>query len=101
VAEQERNIDALMVPRVGRVEEVPGGVVPYRLVDAFGVEMAAVSEFLLDLPASDCSRATLRSYAYELLGLTTASTSPVRAEAPGPSSRALAHTGLPPWAPAR
>src|SRR5437899_2781952 len=57
-----------MVPRVGRVEEVPGGVVPYRLVDAFGVEMAAVSEFLLDLLASDCSRATLRSYAYELLG---------------------------------
>jgi integrase len=68
VAEQERNIDALMVSRVGRVEEVTGGVVPYRLVDAAGVEVVAVSEFLLDLLASDCSPATLRSYAYELLG---------------------------------
>jgi len=68
VAEQERNIDALMVSRVGRVEEVTGGIVPYRLVDACGAEMAAVSEFLLDLLASDCSPATLRSYAYELLG---------------------------------
>ncbi len=68
VAQQERNIDALVVSRAGRVEEVTGGVVPYRLVDSSGVEMAAVSEFMLDLLASDCSPATLRSYAYELLG---------------------------------
>ena len=67
MAEQERNIDALVVSRVGRVEEVTG-VVPYRLVDASDAEVAAVSEFLLDLLASDCSAATLRSYAYELLG---------------------------------
>ena len=68
VAEQERNIDALVVPRVGRVEEITGGLVPYRLVDASGVEMAAVTEFLRDISASSCSPATLRSYAYELLG---------------------------------
>ncbi len=68
MAQQERNIDALVVSRAGRVEEVTGGVVPYRLVDSSGVEMAAVSEFMLDLLASDCSPATLRSYAYELLG---------------------------------
>ena len=68
MAEQERNVDALVVPRVGRVEEVTGGVVLYRVVDAAGAEMAAVSEFMLDLLASDCSPATLRSYAYELLG---------------------------------
>jgi site-specific recombinase XerD len=68
VAEQERNIDALVVPRVGRVEEITSGPVPYRLVDASGVEMAAVTEFLRDISASSCSPATLRSYAYELLG---------------------------------
>ena len=34
--EQERNIEALVVPRVGRVEEVTDGLVPYRLVDASG-----------------------------------------------------------------
>ena len=66
--EQERNIDALVVPRTGRVEEVPGGLVPYRLVDASGTEMAAVSEFLRNLTASDCSPGTVRSYAFELLG---------------------------------
>jgi site-specific recombinase XerD len=68
VAEQERDIDALVVPRVGRVEDVTGGLVPYRLVDASGREMAAVTGFLRDLLASGCSAATLRSYAYELLG---------------------------------
>jgi site-specific recombinase XerD len=68
VAKQERNIDALVVPRVGRVEEVTGGLVPYRLVDASGMELAAVTGFLRDLLASGCSPATLRSYAYELLG---------------------------------
>jgi integrase family protein with SAM-like domain len=68
VPEHERNIEALVVPRVGRVEEVRDGLVPYRLVDASGTEMPAVSEFLRDLMASDCSPATVRSYAYELLG---------------------------------
>ena len=37
--EQERNIDAIVVPSVGRVEEIPGGLVPYRLVDASGAEV--------------------------------------------------------------
>ena len=41
---------------------------PYRLVDGSGAEVAAVTEFLRDLTASDCSPATVRSYAYELLG---------------------------------
>jgi integrase len=68
VPEQERNIDALVVPRTGRVEQVPGGLVPYRLVDASGSEIAAVSEFLRNLAASDCSPGTVRSYAFELLG---------------------------------
>ena len=68
MAEQERNIDALVVPRVGRVEEARGDLVAYRLVDVSGVEMPAVTEFLRDLSASDCSPETLRSYAYEILG---------------------------------
>ncbi len=66
--EQERNIDTLVVPRTGRVEEVLGELVPYRLVDASGAEVAAVSEFLRNLTASDCSPTTARSYAFELLG---------------------------------
>ena len=65
--EQERDIDAIVVPSVGRVEEVPGGLVPYRLVGASGAEVAAVSEFLRNLTASDCSPGTVRSYAFELL----------------------------------
>ena len=42
---------------------VTDGLVPYRVVDADGVELAAVTEFLRDLSASDCSPLTLRSYA--------------------------------------
>jgi len=68
VPDQIRNIDTLVVLRAGRVEEVPGELVPYRLVDASGAEVAAVSEFLRNLTASDCSPGTVRSYAFELLG---------------------------------
>ena len=69
MAEQERNVDTLVVPRAGRVEGVTDGLVPYRVVDASdSVELAAVTEFLRDPSASDCSPSTLRSYAYELLG---------------------------------
>jgi site-specific recombinase XerD len=67
-SEQERDIGTLMVLRAGRVEDVAGGPVPYRLIDAAGAEVPAVTEFLRDLMACDCSPATLRSYAYELLG---------------------------------
>ena len=68
MAETFRDIETLRVPRAGRVEEAPGGVVPYRVVDASGAELTAVTEFLRNLSASDCSPATLRSYAYEILG---------------------------------
>jgi site-specific recombinase XerD len=66
--EQERNVAELIVLRAGRVEEVPEKPVPYRLVDGSGTEVPAVTEFLRDLTACDCSPATVRSYAYELLG---------------------------------
>ena len=65
--EQERNVAELIVLRAGRVEEVPERPVPYRLVDGSGTEVPAVTEFLRDLTACDCSPATVRSYAYELL----------------------------------
>jgi hypothetical protein len=68
VAEKFRDIETLRVPRVGWVEKARSGVVPYRVVDASGAELTAVSEFLRNLSASDCSPATLRSYAYEILG---------------------------------
>jgi site-specific recombinase XerD len=68
MAEQERNLDTLVVARVGRVEDATDGLVPCRLVDASGTELVPVTGFLRDLSASGCSPATLRSYAYELLG---------------------------------
>ncbi|WP_329536821.1 tyrosine-type recombinase/integrase (plasmid) [Streptomyces sp. NBC_01450] len=58
----------MVVPRVGKVKQILGDPIPYRLFDACGGEVLAVTEFLRDLTASDCSPATLRSYAYELLG---------------------------------
>jgi integrase len=67
-SEQERNVSELVLPRVGRVERLNGGPVAYRVVDEAGDEVQAVSEFFRDLAASDCSPATLRSYAYDLLG---------------------------------
>ena len=57
----------LEVARVGRVEETDDRVMPFRLLDEQGVEVAAVTEFLHHMLADDASPASLRSYAYELL----------------------------------
>jgi integrase len=62
-----RDVLALRVPRVGRVEEGTDPALPYRLIDGSGADVAAVSEFLHDMLSDDASRASLRSYAYELL----------------------------------
>jgi integrase len=62
-----RDVLALRVPRVGRVQQETDPALPYRLIDGRGVEVAAVSEFLHDMLADDASPASLRSYAYELL----------------------------------
>lgn len=43
------------------------GLPPYVLVNAEGEVVEPVSEYLLDLLASDCSVATVKSYAYDLL----------------------------------
>lgn len=57
----------LKVARVGRVEKSDDPLQPFRLVDADGIEVAAVSEFLHHMLADDASPTSLRSYAYELL----------------------------------
>lgn len=62
-----RDVAALVVPRVGKVEETGDPLRPFRLLDGQGAGMAAVAEFLHHLLADDASPASLRSYAYELL----------------------------------
>lgn len=62
-----RDVARLEVARVGRVEETGDQLMPYRLLDGQGVEVAAVTEFLHHMLADDASPASLRSYAYELL----------------------------------
>jgi hypothetical protein len=64
-----RDVTALAVPRVGRVEPTGDVALPYRLLDADSVEVASVvSEFLRDMLGNDASTGSLRSYCYELLG---------------------------------
>src|SRR5438552_17520375 len=62
-----RNVAALAVARVGRVEEAGDPLLPFRLLDEEGAEVLAVTEFLHHMLADDASPASLRSYAYELL----------------------------------
>ena len=56
-----RDVLALRVPRVGRVEEGTDPALPYRLIDGSGADVRAVSEFLHDMLADDASRMSLRS----------------------------------------
>jgi hypothetical protein len=62
-----RDVAALAVARVGRVEETGDPLLPFRLVDEQGGEVGAVAEFLHHMLADDASPASLRSYAFELL----------------------------------
>ena len=63
-----RDIAAVVVPRIGRVVDSMDARVSFRVVDAAGRDVPAVSEFLREMAACDASPATLRSYSYELLG---------------------------------
>ncbi|MBV9379837.1 MAG: hypothetical protein JO242_04095 [Streptosporangiaceae bacterium] len=63
-----RDAGRLVVPAVGAVVEAPGDrVLPVRLVGADGAEIAAVTEFLLDLRACGGSAGSARSYVLALL----------------------------------
>ena len=61
-----RDIAGLAVARVGRVKETSDPLLPFRLVDEQGAEIAAVTEFLHHMLADDASPASLRSYASDL-----------------------------------
>jgi hypothetical protein len=55
------------LPRVGKVVKVPGGIPPFRVVDADNGEVEAVTAYLRDLVLSDCSPKTVPAYASDLL----------------------------------
>jgi hypothetical protein len=61
-----RDVAPLKVARIGRVEKSDDPLRPFRLVDADGTEVAAVSEFLHHMLADDTSPPSPRSYTYHL-----------------------------------
>jgi integrase len=63
----ERDLSTLRVPRLGRVVAADDPFEPYRLLDADGAAVTAVSSFLRELLAASRSPLTLRSYAMDLL----------------------------------
>jgi integrase len=65
--DEDRDLSALVVPRVGAVEVGDDLWEPVRLIDSDGAPVAAVMGFLRELQASGRSAATQRSYAMDLL----------------------------------
>src|SRR5713101_214838 len=65
--ESERDLAALVVARVGRLEETGSPWEPYRLVDPSGGVVRPVGRFLRELQALGRSEATQRSYGHDLL----------------------------------
>jgi site-specific recombinase XerD len=63
----ERDLARLTVLCSGRLEKTGDEWEPYRLLDADGLVVVPVSEFLAELQAQDNSAATLRSYGNDLL----------------------------------
>lgn len=58
----ERDLAALVVARVGCLEETGSPWEPYRLVGPDGQAVGAVGEYLKELQAAGRSQATQRSY---------------------------------------
>ena len=65
VGSMPRDVMGLALPLAGRVDRDERGV--WQVVDADGEPVTAVAWFLEELRASDCSEATCRSYAHDLL----------------------------------
>jgi site-specific recombinase XerD len=65
--ESERDLAALVVARVGRLEETGSPWQPYRVIDPAGEVVGPVGEFLKELQACGRSEATQRSYGHDLL----------------------------------
>jgi integrase len=62
-----RDLAVLPVPLAGSLQTTGDRWEPYRIVDAFGEPVTAVTEFFRDLQAAGRSEATLRSYGHDLL----------------------------------
>lgn len=58
---------SIALPRIGSVRQTLSVEVPFVILDASGVEIDCVSDYLKDLALSDQSPLTGRSYAYDLL----------------------------------
>jgi len=56
--DSERDLSALAVARVGRLEETCSPWEPYRLVDPSGAEVRSAARFLAELQAAGRSEAT-------------------------------------------
>lgn len=65
--ELRRDLAALVVARVGRLEATGSPWEPYRVIDPLGEAVGPVGEFLKELQASGRSEATQRSYGHDLL----------------------------------
>lgn len=63
----ERDLATLVVPRWGRLMETSDPYEPYRLLDAGGVTVEAVSVYFQELLAAYKAPATVRSYGMDLL----------------------------------
>jgi site-specific recombinase XerD len=62
-----RDLAALVVARVGRLEATGSPWEPYRVIDPLGEVVVPVGEFLKELQACGRSEATQRSYGHDLL----------------------------------
>src|SRR6266498_6052718 len=67
IGEPERDLAALVVPRVGRLVDTGDRYEPFRLIDADGAVAEPVTAYFRDLLAAGRSEATVRSYAHDLL----------------------------------
>jgi len=66
-ADAPRDLAALVVPLVGALEKTGDVFDPYRLLDAAGLGVVPVSEYLKDLRAAGRAESTQRSYGMDLL----------------------------------
>lgn len=64
---EPRNLENILLPRIGAVVSVPGTAVGVKVIDATGEAIEPIRGYLHDLAANGCSKATCRSYALALL----------------------------------
>ena len=66
-SEQARDLNALVVPRLGSLGDTGDPFEPYRLLDGTGRVVGTVAVFLRDLQARGLPETTQRSYGLALL----------------------------------